>query len=287
MVAVTMSPVGGSSSPSSPPCSAAALHLSVSGGRAMNLNSCRQEIELAAATKVSPRGSSLSIRQCLLEAGFSTSQASNKTMQARVRREVQRLTHGREKRAVYDGRISVPLEIVIPTPSSLSPSGGGTAAGLADFLDGPISDDIFDDDDISVLTDPTYLPMAPARSPPTPHPEQPLPSSSFVAPAPSKPMFGSTNIYDISQQDPTSSSSPVIVRGNLRLGTGGLGGVTVSDWTTTMMLPPPSSSSPAAANARDQLWGGLSSPFQQLLASPDPMRTSMMVVPVSLMADCR
>eukprot|EP00934_Nitzschia_sp_Nitz4_P004036 Nitzschia sp. Nitz4//scaffold93_size78505//32491//33261//NITZ4_005419-RA/size78505-processed-gene-0.101-mRNA-1//-1//CDS//3329560285//4026//frame0 len=106
--------------------------------KALDLWACRLDIERAAAKKVQ-YGSSISVRQCLLEAGFDDSQASNRTMQARVRREVQRLTVGKRdctamKRARECQRNSFPFEeIAIPSSSDEA------------------------DDDISVITDASSL----------------------------------------------------------------------------------------------------------------------------------
>ncbi len=116
---------------------------------ALDLNSCRQEIERAAAAKVAE--TALTIRQCLLQAGLSTTQASNRTMQARVRREVQRLTQGKTRKTFSTGRDSVPREIHVPMACS-SRTPGDDFDSYTTF-----ADESFEDDNISVLTDPTYL----------------------------------------------------------------------------------------------------------------------------------
>jgi hypothetical protein len=58
--------------------------------KALNIDSCRQGVERAAVAKL-VAGKFISIKQCLLEEGFSEDQASNNTMQARVRRHVQKI----------------------------------------------------------------------------------------------------------------------------------------------------------------------------------------------------
>lgn len=133
----------------SPTCSSAA----------MDLNSCRQEIERAAAAKISE--AALTIRQCLLQAGVSTSQASNRTMQARVRREVQRLTQGRARKTFSTGKEWVPREILVPR-SGVSRS-GSTGTDLDSYT--TFADESFEDDNISVLTDPSYLQTCASRVP--------------------------------------------------------------------------------------------------------------------------
>ena len=133
----------------SPTCSSAA----------MDLNSCRQEIERAAAAKISE--AALTIRQCLLQAGVSTSQASNRTMQARVRREVQRLTQGRTRKTFSTGKEWVPREILVPR-SGVSRS-GSNGTDLDSYT--TFADESFEDDNISVLTDPTYLQTCASRVP--------------------------------------------------------------------------------------------------------------------------
>lgn len=133
----------------SPTCSSAA----------MDLNSCRQEIERAAAAKISE--AALTIRQCLLQAGVSTSQASNRTMQARVRREVQRLTQGRARKTLSTGKEWVPREILVPRSGVLRSTGNGN--DLDSYT--TFADESFEDDNISVLTDPSYLQTCASRVP--------------------------------------------------------------------------------------------------------------------------
>lgn len=149
----------------SPTCSSAA----------MDLNSCRQEIERAAAAKISE--AALTIRQCLLQAGVSTSQASNRTMQARVRREVQRLTQGRARKTFSTGKEWVPREILVPR-SGVSRS-GSNGTDLDSYT--TFADESFEDDNISVLTDPSYLQTCASRVPlhfaatsGTPRPAEPV-----------------------------------------------------------------------------------------------------------------
>lgn len=131
----------------SPCCSSAAL----------DLNSCRQEIERAAATKISE--TALTIRQCLLQAGLSTTQATNRTMQARVRREVQRLTQGRTRKTFSTGRECVPREILVPVSCTSRPQGDDFDSYTT------FADESYEDDNISVLTDPSYLPISSNRLP--------------------------------------------------------------------------------------------------------------------------
>ena len=71
----------------------------------LDIESCRQNIEQAAVAKLFS-GTKISIRQCLLDAGVSEEQANNKTMQARVRRHVQKLS-----RNATSGGDYFPLEI--------------------------------------------------------------------------------------------------------------------------------------------------------------------------------
>lgn len=125
----------------------------------MDLNSCRQEIERAAAAKISE--AALTIRQCLLQAGVSTSQASNRTMQARVRREVQRLTQGRARKTFSTGKEWVPREILVPRSGVSRASSNGT--DLDSYT--TFADESFEDDNISVLTDPSYLQTCANRVP--------------------------------------------------------------------------------------------------------------------------
>jgi hypothetical protein len=125
----------------------------------MDLNSCRQEIERAAAAKISE--AALTIRQCLLQAGVTTSQASNRTMQARVRREVQRLTQGRARKTFSTGKEWIPREILVPRfGASRSSSNGNDLDSYTTF-----ADESFEDDNISVLTDPSYLQTCASRVP--------------------------------------------------------------------------------------------------------------------------
>lgn len=109
--------------------------------KAMELSSCRQDIERAAATKVQ-KGAAISIRQCLLEVGFDAAQANNRTMQARVRREVQRLSIG--KRDVQ---------------SKLKKRAAAASMPPMEIFAKPHKDNQDDDDDdgISVLTDASSL----------------------------------------------------------------------------------------------------------------------------------
>jgi hypothetical protein len=74
--------------------------------KALDIDSCRQDIEVAAVKKLFS-GRKISIRLCLLDAGFCEDQASNKTMQARVRRAVQKLS----RQAESQHEESVPLTI--------------------------------------------------------------------------------------------------------------------------------------------------------------------------------
>lgn len=87
-----------------------------SDSKALNLESCRNRIDIAAAAKLQqdlekgkkennkkrkrPATTSnvLSIRECLLDVGFTENQASNRTMQTRVRRRVQELKHPEPKK---------------------------------------------------------------------------------------------------------------------------------------------------------------------------------------------
>jgi hypothetical protein len=58
--------------------------------KALDIDSCRHDVQQAAIAKVMA-GKNLPIRQCLLDAGFCEDQANNRTMQMRVRRQVQKL----------------------------------------------------------------------------------------------------------------------------------------------------------------------------------------------------
>jgi hypothetical protein len=58
--------------------------------KALDIDSCRHDVQRAAIAKV-VAGKNLPIRQCLLDAGFCEDQANNRTMQMRVRRQVQKL----------------------------------------------------------------------------------------------------------------------------------------------------------------------------------------------------
>jgi len=238
------------------PCSSAALHVSAGGSRAMDLNSCRQEIERAAATKVSSKGSSLSIRQCLLEAGFSSSQATNRTMQARVRREVQRLNQGRDRpqRTLFGGKGRAPVPFEITIPASFKD------AVFADDFDNHLSDDTFDDDEISVLTDATYFQMSAARASTTPFPLSgtPRPSESPSALAPPS-LLNIQQHHDDLQQTlaatviPGSTASPEFTPHSTSMGR--LSSGVPNDW----MLPP--------STGRDMLRSSATSTF---LTSSNP-----------------
>lgn len=85
------------------PTMAAASSTSI---KPLDIDSCRQDIEVAAVKKLFS-GRKISIRQCLLDAGFCEDQASNKTMQARARRAVQKLS----RQAESQNEESVPLTI--------------------------------------------------------------------------------------------------------------------------------------------------------------------------------
>jgi hypothetical protein len=63
--------------------------------KALHIDSCRYDVHRAATAKVLA-GKSSSIKYCLLDAGFSEEQANNRTMQMRVRRQVQKLTKEKE-----------------------------------------------------------------------------------------------------------------------------------------------------------------------------------------------
>lgn len=56
----------------------------------VDFDSCRNDVMRAAVAKVLS-GKSTTIKQCLLHVGFTTQQASNRTMQMRVRRQVQKM----------------------------------------------------------------------------------------------------------------------------------------------------------------------------------------------------
>jgi hypothetical protein len=77
--------------------------------KALDIETCRKGVQKAATAKAAS-GRSISIRQCLLDAGFCEGQASNRTMQMRVWRQVQkqqRVTLTRRRRTEQD----VPSEV--------------------------------------------------------------------------------------------------------------------------------------------------------------------------------
>ena len=73
----------------------------------LDIESCRQDIEKAAVAKLLAK-QRITIRECLLDAGFCEKQASNKTMQARVRRQIRKLSR---RHADDDEEAAVPMEI--------------------------------------------------------------------------------------------------------------------------------------------------------------------------------
>jgi hypothetical protein len=157
--------------------SGAARRVSPCPSAAMDLDSCRQAIERAAANKVSSKGKALTIRRCLLDSGLSERQASNRTMQARVRREVQRrLCQVRSHSRKLD---AIPREISIP---SICPQIPGD---LFDDFDAWCAEVLDDSDNISVLTNPMCFQTFPSgtrqlhqQTSGTPRPtESPIPSS--------------------------------------------------------------------------------------------------------------
>lgn len=82
-------------------------------------------------------------------------------MQARVRREVQRLTQGRARKTFSTGKEWVPREILVPRSGvSRSGSNGNDLDSYTTF-----ADESFEDDNISVLTDPSYLQTCASRVP--------------------------------------------------------------------------------------------------------------------------
>ena len=64
--------------------------------RALDFESCRLEVHQAAMAKFGA-GNSRSVKQCLLEVGFNDTQANNRTMQSRVRRQVNKLKQQHEE----------------------------------------------------------------------------------------------------------------------------------------------------------------------------------------------
>mmetsp|Transcript_76001 Transcript_76001/g.114447 ORF Transcript_76001/g.114447 Transcript_76001/m.114447 type:complete len:259 (+) Transcript_76001:237-1013(+) len=95
--------------------------------KALDIETCRNGVQKAATAKAAS-GRGISIRQCLLDAGFCEGQASNRTMQMRVYRQVQKLQKG----ATAPVRRRQPKEATVPSEVCFNP---------------------FDDDLVSVLTD--------------------------------------------------------------------------------------------------------------------------------------
>jgi hypothetical protein len=133
-----------------PPMKSPAL-VSVSAAAPLDLNSCRREIERAAAIKLSPNTASLTIRECLLSAGLSPCQASNRTMQARVRREVKHMVSGVARKVSWGEKSRPPCEILIRTAVAVTDAG---RCEVDDF-DSQVNEIFRNVDEISVLSEPT------------------------------------------------------------------------------------------------------------------------------------
>ena len=130
--------------------------------RALDFESCRDEVHQAAMAKL-VAGNSRSVKQCLLEVGFTDSQANNRTMQSRVRRHVTKLRrrqedlHGRDptKSSSFPANTHLPKplprsrrqrqrEFVPPTSVIFSNKRQMNSFGMPDSID---------DDNVSVLTE--------------------------------------------------------------------------------------------------------------------------------------
>ena len=194
-----------------PPMKSPAL-VSISAAIPLDLNSCRRDIERAAQMKMTPPTSSLTIRECLLSVGLSPCQASNRTMQARVRREVKHLVNGSTRKIPWGEKSRPPGEITIrivgtagTAAAAAAPPSASTAAalgavdgtmtmmmtsimnnhknsradgGMHDDFDSHVNELFQEVDDVSLLSEPTcFLPpqqqQQPLLQPPQPPPPPP------------------------------------------------------------------------------------------------------------------
>jgi hypothetical protein len=170
-----------------------AVSLSFANSKALHIDSCRYDVQRAAVAKVLA-GKNLSIKQCLLNAGFAEEQANNRTMQMRVRRGVQKLT--REQ--------ATPKEKTTAAVSRLMPTSIETC---------PI-----EDDEISVLTEPNgmYGPgPAPGPAPPTTKTPALLPPAVVIPNYSHSTTRHSSPVSALVLADPiVYSSAPVVVHNN-------------------------------------------------------------------------
>lgn len=177
-----------------PPMKSPAL-VSISAAIPLDLNSCRRDIERAAQMKMTPTTSSLTIRECLLSVGLSPCQASNRTMQARVRREVKHLINGSTRKIPWGEKSRPPCEITIRTfvtaaAATATPVtvDGTTTMMMSIIKNNNHNNDDFDShvnelfqevDDISLLSEPTcFLQL------PLPQPQQQQQQQKQQAPTP-------------------------------------------------------------------------------------------------------
>jgi hypothetical protein len=146
---------------STPPAAAAAATVSTSAGaKALDIDSCRQDIERAAVAKAL-QGSSLTFRQCLLQSGFSEDQASNRTMQMRVRRQVQKFKRQHEQPKKHQQQ----HQQVVQAQAAQQPSQGVTTTAAVPL---EIAFSYEASDDISVLTLDSSFRLAPTTVTPRP-----------------------------------------------------------------------------------------------------------------------
>lgn len=146
----------------------------------LDLRDCRRQIERAAELKIANdvatslrKNKRMTIRECLAAAGVDAIQASNKTMQARVRREVKRILSVGHAASTSTRSRRPPTEISIPTRALLVSS---SMNDENDEFDSQINaifcdSEVVEEDEVSVLSDATYFqayfkqfPLAPLRT---------------------------------------------------------------------------------------------------------------------------
>jgi hypothetical protein len=135
-----------------------AVSLSFANSKALHIDTCRYDVQRAAVAKV-VAGKKSSIKQCLLDAGFAEEQANNRTMQMRVRRQVQKLTQEKE-----------------------TPKGKTTSTTASRLIPTSIETCHIDDDEISTMTEPhgMYGPTAPTTKSPALPPAVVIPTGSHT-----------------------------------------------------------------------------------------------------------
>ena len=138
-----------------------AVSLSFANSKALHIDTCRYDVQRAAVAKV-VAGRKSSIKQCLLDAGFAEEQANNRTMQMRVRRQVQKLTQEKE------------------TPKGKTTS--TTSGSASRLIPTSIETCHIDDDEMSAMTEPNgmYGPTPPITKNPALPPAVVIPIGSHT-----------------------------------------------------------------------------------------------------------